>query len=116
MNLQRLFFSKGIVFLQRQQQDWKIAVIRTSLDKFAYQIVSPYLPSYILALGATVMQLGIVTSIGMIVAGVLGPFTGWFIDRTGPKKIYLLGIGFLVISYLAYGIALPGCFIDIFGS
>jgi MFS family permease len=98
MNFQRLFFSKGIVFLQRQQRDWKITVIRISLDKFAYQIVFPYLSIYILALGATVTQLGIVTSIGMIVVGALSPFTGWFIDRTGPKKIYLIGIGFLAIS------------------
>jgi len=41
----------------------------------------------------------------MIVAGIVGPLTGWFIDRTGPKNIYLLGIGLLAISYLTYGIA-----------
>ena len=105
MNLQRLFFSKGIVFLKRQQRDWKITVIRTSLDKLAYQIVFPYLSIYIVALGATVTQLGIVNSLGMIAAGIVGPLTGWFIDRTGPKKIYLLGIGLLAISYLTYGIA-----------
>jgi len=46
-----------------------------------------------------------VNSIGMIAAGIVGPFTGWFIDRTGPKKIYLLGIGFLAISSLTYGLA-----------
>ncbi len=105
MNLRRLFFSDGIVFLQRQQRDWKITVIRTSLDKLAYQMIFPYLSIYILALGATVTQLGIVNSLGMIAAGIVGPLTGWFIDRTGPKKIYLIGIGFLAISYLTYGIA-----------
>lgn len=105
VNLQRLFFSKGIVFLQRQQRDWKITVIRTSLDKLAYQIVFPYLSIYIIALGATVTQLGAVNSLGMIAAGIVGPLTGWFIDRTGPKKIYLIGIGMLATSYLTYGIA-----------
>jgi MFS family permease len=45
------------------------------------------------------------TGIGMAIAGLLGPFTGWFIDRIGPKKIYLLGISMLAVSYLAYGIA-----------
>jgi MFS family permease len=105
VNLQRLFFSKGIVFLQRQQRDWKITVIRTSLDKLAYQIVFPYLSIYIIALGATVTQLGAVNSLGMIAAGIVGPLTGWFIDRTGPKKIYLIGIGLLATSYLTYGIA-----------
>jgi MFS family permease len=96
---------KRIAFLRRQERDWKITVIRTSLDKLAYQTVFPYLSIYILALGATVTQLGVVNSLGMIAAGIVGPFTGWFIDRTGPKKIYLIGIGFLAISYLTYGIA-----------
>jgi len=99
------FFSKATVFLKRQQRDWKITVIRTSLDRLAYQAVFPYLSIYIVALGATATQLGLVNSIGMIVAGIVGPFTGWFIDRTGPKNIYLLGIGLLAISYLTYGIA-----------
>ena len=105
MNLQHLYFSEGVVFLKRQQRDWKITVIRTSLDKLAYQMIFPYLSIYILALGATVTQLGIVNSLGMIAAGIVGPLTGWFIDRSGPKKIYLIGIGFLAISYLTYGIA-----------
>jgi MFS family permease len=97
--------SKAAVFLKRQQWDWKITVIRTSLDRFAYQIVFPYLSLYIVALGATATELGIVNSIGMIAAGIISPLTGWFIDRSGPKKIYLLGIGFLAISYLTYAIA-----------
>jgi len=105
VNLQHLYFSEGVVFLKRQQRDWKITVIRTSLDKLAYQMIFPYLSIYILALGATVTQLGIVNSLGMIAAGIVGPLTGWFIDRSGPKKIYLIGIGFLAISYLTYGIA-----------
>jgi MFS family permease len=100
------FFSlNAVLFLNRQQRDWKITVIRTSLDKLAYQIVFPYLSIYIIALGATVTQLGFVNSLGMVAAGIVGPLTGWFIDRTGPKKIYLLGIGFLAVSYFTYGIA-----------
>ena len=100
-----LFFSKAKAFLGRQQRDWKITVIRTSLDRLAYQTVFPYLSIYIIALGATATQLGIVNSIGMIVAGIAAPLAGWLIDRTGPKNIYLLGIGLLTISYLSYGIA-----------
>jgi len=94
-----------VVFLKRQDWDWKITVIRTSLDRFAYQIVFPYLSLYIVALGATATELGIVNSFGMIAAGIISPLTGWFIDRFGPKKIYLLGIGFLAISYFTYAIA-----------
>jgi MFS family permease len=95
----------AISFLKRQQRDWKVTVLRTSLDKLAYQMVFPYLSIYIVALGATGTQLGLVNSIGMIVAGFCGPLTGWLIDRIGPKKIYLIGIGFMASSYLSFGLA-----------
>jgi MFS family permease len=97
--------SKAIDFLKRQVRDWKVTVVRTSLDKFAYQVVFPYLSIYIVALGATVTQLGLVNSLGMVAAGIVGPFTGWFIDRGGAKRIYLFGIGMLAISYLTYALA-----------
>jgi MFS family permease len=95
----------GIPFLKRQHRDWKVTVLRTSLDKFAYQMVFPYLSIFIVALGASGTQLGFVNSIGMVVAGLCGPLTGWLIDRIGPKRIYLVGIGFLAISYMSYGLA-----------
>jgi MFS family permease len=104
-NTQQSSFSKGILFLRSQQRDWNITVVRTSFERLAYQIVFPYLSIYIVALGATVTQLSIVNSIGMITAGILGPLTGWVIDRSGPKRIYLFGIGLLGISYLTYGVA-----------
>lgn len=100
-----MFLPKAATFLRRQQKDWKITVIRTALDRLAYQAVFPYLSVYIVALGATVTQLGLVNSIGMIIAGIVAPLTGWFIDRSGPKRIYLFGIGLVGISYLTYGIA-----------
>jgi len=99
------FLYSNLLFLKRQQRDWKITVIRTSLDKFAYQIVFPYLSIYIMALGASGLQLGIVNSIGMIAAGLCGPYTGLLIDRIGPKKIYLIGIGVISASYLCFGLA-----------
>lgn len=99
------FLRSGLSFLKRQHRDWKITVLRTSLERLSYQMVFPYLSIYIVALGATGTQLGIVNSTGMLIAGICGPFTGWFIDRIGPKKIYLIGIGFLAVSYLTYGLA-----------
>lgn len=99
------FLSNGISFLKRQERDWKVTVLRTSLDKLAYQMVFPYLSVYIVALGATGTQLGIVNSMGMLIAGFSALFTGSFIDRIGPKKIYLIGIGFMATSYLTYGLA-----------
>lgn len=98
-------FSTGTAFLGRQARDWKVTVARTSLDRLAYQMIFPYLSIYIIALGATATQLGFVISFGMLLAGFLAPFMGWYIDRIGPKKIYLFGIGMLAMAYLTYGLA-----------
>lgn len=68
-------------------------------------MVIPYLSIYTLALGATGTQLGIINAIGMAVAGLLSPFTGWMLDTIGPKKIYLVGIGLLAISWFLYSVA-----------
>jgi MFS family permease len=97
--------SQATAFLRRQQRDWKMTVARTSLERLAYQTVFPYLSVYIVALGASATQLGFLNSVGMVIAGILAPFSGWIIDRTGPKKIYLFGIGLLAVSYLTYAVA-----------
>ncbi len=97
--------SKGVGFLKRQQRDWKITVARTSVYRFFYQMEFPYRSIYVRALGATATQLGIVNSIGMGIAGLVSPFTGWLIDRIGVKGIYLIGVGLLALSYVTYGMA-----------
>ena len=73
-------------FWKNQASDWKITVLRTSLERLGYQIILPYLSIYIIALGATKTQLGTITSLGMLMSGLLAPFAGGFIDRNGPKK------------------------------
>ena len=98
-------FSEGLSFIVRQSHDWKVTVARTSLDRLTYQMVFPYQSIYIMALGATATQLGAVNSAGMALAGLFGPLTGWLIDRVGTKRIYLIGIGLLMLSYLLYGLA-----------
>jgi len=97
--------ANGIAFIGRQSRDWMVTVARTSLDRLVYQMVFPYLSIFIVALGATVTQLGAINSAGMVAAAILGPTTGWLIDRIGAKKVYLTGIVLLVVSYLAYSLA-----------
>ena len=95
----------AVAFLARQQRDWRVTVARTSLDRLAYQIVFPYLSVYIVALGASATELGLVNSLGLVAAGLVSPFIGWLIDRNGPRSFYLLGIGLLAVSYLTYAVA-----------
>ncbi len=96
---------QGISFIGRQPRDWRVTVARTSLDRFVYQMIFPYLSIYIVALGATATQLGAINSAGMVAAALLGPSTGWLIDRAGTKRVYLTGIGMLVVCYLTYSLA-----------
>ncbi|MCX7839261.1 MAG: MFS transporter [Anaerolineae bacterium] len=102
---QTFSFSKWIAFLQRQARDWQVTVLRTSMDRLAYQMVLPYLSIYIVALGASKTQLGLIISLGMVLGGLMAPFIGWYIVQIGPKKIYLAGIGMLAVAYLTYGFA-----------
>jgi MFS family permease len=97
--------SRGISFLTRQERDWKVTVVRTNSNMFRYRMVLPYLSIYIMSLGATGTQLGIVNSVGMSIGGIVALFSGWLIDKIGVKKIYLIGIVILAVSYLIYGLA-----------
>ena len=103
----------GFDFLGRQPRDWKITAIRSSTFRLLYQMLLPYLSVYVLLLGASGTQLGIVNSIGMAVAGLTAPLAGWLIDRVGVKNIYLAGIFLLAISWLVYAIAPSWTFIII---
>jgi len=95
----------SVKFLKKLPFEWKITAIRSSIFRFLYQMVFPYLSIFALALGATGTQLGIINSVGMGVAGLIGPFTGWLIDKYDNKSVYLFGIALLALSWLIYGIA-----------
>lgn len=92
-------------FWKAQQKDWRITVIRTLLERLGYKIILPYLTLYIVLLGATKTQLGLVTSLGLIASGLIGPYIGQVIDRHGPKKVYIVGILILAGGYLAFASA-----------
>ncbi len=92
-------------FWKAQKTAWKVTVIRSSLERLGYKMVLPYLSLYVILMGATKTQLGLVTSLGLIVAGLLGPFLGQHIDRHGPKKMYILGVCILIFGYIAFATA-----------
>ena len=94
--------SRGISFFTKQERDWKVTVLRSNSNMFLYRMVLPYLSIYIMALGASGTQLGIVNSVGMSIGGIVALFSGWLIDKIGVKKIYLIGIVILAVSYLIF--------------
>ena len=94
-----------VPFWKAQMTDWKVTVIRTSLDRLSYKTVLAYLSLFVVSLGATKSQLGIITSIGMVVMGILAPFVGGWIDRNGAKKVYIIGIILTFLAYITYASA-----------
>lgn len=94
-----------LAFWKAQNKDWRVTVIRTSLERLGYKMVLPYISLFIILLGATKTQLGLITSFGMFVMALVGPYMGTLIDRNGPKKIYMVGILVLMGCYLAFASA-----------
>ena len=111
-----------IGFWKAQQPAWKITVYRTSMERLVYKAVLPYLTLYIVLMGATKSQIGTVTAMGTLVAAVMAPFLGSYIDINGPKKMYILGIVVLLLGYIAlwgapiWQIAALGMFLHTMGS
>ena len=89
-------------FWKAQKSPWKVTVTRVSLERLGYKMILPYLSLYVVLMGATKTQLGLVTSLGLVVAGCMGPFLGQHIDRHGPKKMYIFGILVLIAGYIAF--------------
>ncbi|MBM3957888.1 MAG: MFS transporter [Gemmatimonadetes bacterium] len=93
------------VFFGRQAHDWKVAVIQQAVNRFFYRLSLPYLSIYIVALGATKTQLGLVNSIGLLIGGLVGPLAGWLVDRTGVRRVFMTGVGGCALAYLVYAVA-----------
>jgi len=92
-------FYKGI------SRDFKVILARSSVANFAVNL-NPYNSIFIVALGATGTQLGLLTSLSLGLTAVTAILTGWLSDRLDRKKMFLIGafIGVLVpLTYLTAG-------------
>jgi MFS family permease len=89
----------------KQPRNWKVTVIRASMDKLLYQMVYPYLSVYLAMLGASGAGLGLANGIGMGVSAFYGPVSVNFMHREGTKRVYLGGIAIVALSYFLLGIS-----------
>lgn len=72
---------------------------------FSFQLLLPVVPLYLLDIGGTESQVGLLFGITAGSALLLRPLTGWIADRYGRKPLFLVGnIGFL-ISMALYPLA-----------
>lgn len=96
---------KGLDFIKRQKRPFKVNMIRASANTFLRQLTAQYRSVYILRLGATPLQLGLIDSIGGIVATAISPLTGWLADRCGIRKMFLISTPPMVLSSVLFALA-----------
>jgi len=86
-------------------RDLKVILARSSIANFAINL-NPYNSIFIIALGATGTQLGLLNSLSLGLTALTAILTGWLSDRLSRKQVFLVGafIGVLVpLTYLAAG-------------
>lgn len=96
---------KGVHFVTRQERTFKINMLRAALQHFAMMLTRQYESIYIMALGATPLQLGVVNGLGGLAGATSALPTGWSVDRYGLKKTFLFGTSLMALGALLFALA-----------
>jgi len=96
---------KVIEFVRRQQKPFKVNMARAAANTFLNRLTRQYRSIYILRLGATPFQLGLVDSVGGVAGTVIALPTGWLADRYGIRKMFLLAMPVMALSSLLFAMA-----------
>ena len=96
---------KVMKFVRRQQKPFKVNMARASASAFLNRLTRQYRSIYILRLGATPFQLGLVNSIGGIAGTAIASPAGWLADRYGIRKMFLLATPLIALSSLLFAVA-----------
>ncbi|HXG35929.1 MAG TPA: MFS transporter [Dehalococcoidia bacterium] len=72
---------------------------------FAYQILMPVVPLYVLHVGGKESQVGVVMGVAALTALLLRPLVGYSADRWGRKPLVILGPATYLVTALVYPFA-----------
>lgn len=92
-------------FIRGQRRPFKVNMARASANTFLQRLTRQYRSIYILRLGATPFQLGLVDSIGGIAGTAIALPTGWLADRHGIRKMFLFATPLIALSSLLLAMA-----------
>jgi MFS family permease len=90
------FHLKGVdefkEFWRRQSRNFKVFLARDTLDKLTGMSGSEYWSVFVRRLGATTVQMGLISSVGSAVNMLLALPSGWLTDRIrNLQRLYLVG-------------------------
>ena len=92
-------------FLRRQPRNFNVIVARAAFSNFLMGLTSPYESIYVVALGATTVELGLVNSVGNAASALIALPAGWLVNRFGVKRYFLLGMALLALATLTFAAA-----------
>lgn len=96
---------RGISFVSRQEKAFKTNMLRVASQNFLRMDIQPFQSIYIVALGATAFQLGIVNSVGGLAGAAIAIPAGWFADRYGTKRMFLAATLLMALGALLFALA-----------
>jgi MFS family permease len=97
--------TNALGFLLRQDKPFKVNLIKNIVMNFGIGLTQQYQSIYVIALGATALQLGYVTSLGGVVTMILSIPLGLIADRLGIKKMMTTALILLTLGYTAFALA-----------
>jgi len=92
-------------FLKAQSRNFRVIIVRGLFANFAGGLTQNYTSIYVVELGADPVELGSLRSIGDLVNIFLSAPIGWFADRYGLKKLYILGLILEMLVPLGYALS-----------
>jgi MFS family permease len=94
-----------VKFIERQPKPFKVNMIRAAAQSFLNNLLVQYRSIYILRLGATPFQLGMVTSIAGTSGTAIALPTGWLADKHGIRRVFLSAIPVMALGALLFAVA-----------
>lgn len=95
----------AIDFFGRQEKPFKVNLARAGSHYFLSSLSQQYQSIYVVGLGATPLQLGLVNSMGGIAQAGISMPSGWLADRWGIRKMFLLGTPLMALGALIFALA-----------
>jgi MFS family permease len=94
-----------VKFIERQPKPFRVNMVRAAAQSFLTNLLVQYRSIYILRLGATPFQLGMVTSIAGTSGTAIALPTGWLADKHGIRRIFLSAIPVMALGSLLFAVA-----------